>query len=171
MFLPDLPDRNDLVPTSGHLADESVPATHSSPLSIARASKIDEGSRRYTTLHYGIIGCVNEVGTVPGRGREVVPALEADRLLSESAAKELHAPDRVVMSRGPTTCPACGAPNIMWGCDPDQTRGRDEIHPLVWHETEWMADTFICRDCNAGWIEPDDPEPITWVRLYCIEAI
>jgi len=130
-----------------------------------------ERNRRYTTLHYGIIGCVNEVGTVPGRGREVVPALEADRLLSELAGKELHLPDRAVMSRGPTNCPACGAPNIMWGCDPDQTRGRDEIHPLVWHETEWMADTFICRDCNAGWIEPDDPEPITWVRPYWIEAI
>jgi hypothetical protein len=31
-----------------------------------------------------------------------------------------------------------------------------------------MADTFICRDCQAGWIEPDQPEQITWVRPYWI---
>jgi hypothetical protein len=54
----------------------------------------------------------------------------------------------------------------MWGCDPEQLRGKDEIHPLVWHETEWLADSFMCRDCHAGWIEPDEPETITWVRPY-----
>jgi hypothetical protein len=117
----------------------------------------------------GIIGCMNEVGTAVGRGREVVPSHEADQLLSELVGKESRLPDRAVMSRGPTTCPVCGARNVMWGCDPDQTREREQIHPLVWHETAWMADTFICRDCHAGWIEPDDPEPITWVRPYWIE--
>ena len=50
--------------------------------------------------------------------------------------------------------------------DPRQNRSRDEIHELVWHETEWMADSFVCRECWAGWIEPDDPLPITWVRPY-----
>jgi hypothetical protein len=54
----------------------------------------------------------------------------------------------------------------MWGCDPEQPRERHEIHPLVWHETAWLADSFICQDCNAGWIEPDEPKPITWVRPY-----
>jgi hypothetical protein len=54
----------------------------------------------------------------------------------------------------------------MWGCDKEQTRSRTQIHPVAWHKTEWMADSFICRDCWAGWIEPDDPEPITWVRPY-----
>ena len=43
---------------------------------------------------------------------------------------------------------------------------RDRIHPLVWHPTEWMADSFVCGACDAGWIEPDDAEPITWVRPY-----
>jgi hypothetical protein len=117
----------------------------------------------------GIIGCVNEVGTATGRGRVVVPADEADRLVSDLAGNELHLPERAVMSHGPATCPACGRSNVMWGCAPEQTRARDEIHPLVWHETEWMADTFICRGCHAGWIEPDEAERITWVRPYWIE--
>lgn len=54
----------------------------------------------------------------------------------------------------------------MWGCATEQTRTQDEIHPLVWHESESMADSFICNTCSAGWIEPDDPEAITWVRPY-----
>jgi hypothetical protein len=29
-----------------------------------------------------------------------------------------------------------------------------------------MADSFICRSCDAGWIEPDEAKPITWVRPY-----
>lgn len=33
-----------------------------------------------------------------------------------------------------------------------------------------MADTFICRHCHAGWIEPEGPQPITWVRPYWKEA-
>jgi hypothetical protein len=76
-------------------------------------------------------------------------------------------PERAMVSSGPTSCPACGSERVIWGCDPDtQTRPLEEIHPLVWHETEWMADSFICGDCQAGWIEPDEPEPITWVRPY-----
>lgn len=89
--------------------------------------------------------------------------------MSELAHNELHLPERAVMSRGPATCPACGGTEVMWACDQQQTREREEIHPLVWHETEWMADSFICRDCHAGWIEPDDREPITWVRPYWVE--
>ena len=54
----------------------------------------------------------------------------------------------------------------MWGCDSEQEKTREEIHPLVWHDSEWMADSFICRDCQAGWIEPDEPDVITWVRPY-----
>ena len=65
-------------------------------------------------------------------------------------------------------CPACGSKRIRWGCDPAEMRGRAEIHPLVWHETHWMADSFVCLECEAGWIEPDDPEPITWVRPYWV---
>ena len=113
---------------------------------------------------------MNEIGTAPGRGREVVPPDEADLFLSGLVGMEMHLPERAIVSRGPTTCPACGARSVLWGCDPDQSpREREQIHRLVWHETQWMADTFICRDCHAGWIEPDDPEPITWVRPYWIE--
>jgi hypothetical protein len=54
----------------------------------------------------------------------------------------------------------------MWGCDEEQRRTREEIHPLVWDPTEWMADSFVCRDCHAGWIEPDGLDAVTWVRPY-----
>lgn len=111
--------------------------------------------------------CVNEVGFAPGRGRDVVPTEKANQLLSELAGKESLLPEGAVMSSGPSTCPACGGSQVMWGCDVEQER--DELHLLVWHETAWMADTFICRACHAGWIEPDDPEPITWVRPYWVE--
>jgi hypothetical protein len=29
-----------------------------------------------------------------------------------------------------------------------------------------MADSYICRACDAGWVEPDDPKPITWARPH-----
>jgi hypothetical protein len=96
----------------------------------------------------------------------VIPNDEAEKWLSDLADKPIELPERAVVNEGPETCPACDSSNVMWGCDPEMTRTREEIHPLVWHETEWMADTFICRDCTAGWIEPDQPETITWVRPY-----
>ena len=108
----------------------------------------------------------NEVGTAPPRGRLVVPHEAAEEDLSKLAGTPVRLPDEAVVTRGPMACPACGSADVAWGCGPEQQRSRDEIHPLVWHETAWMADTFICRKCDAGWIEPDDPEPITWVRPY-----
>jgi hypothetical protein len=108
----------------------------------------------------------NEVGTALARGRARVPRDEANEQLSAIAGESVQLPPNAIMSRGPSTCPACGSGNVMWGCDQGQLRQRDQIHPLVWHETQWMADSFICRECWAGWIEPDDPAPITWVRPY-----
>jgi len=108
----------------------------------------------------------HEIGTAPPRGRPVVRREDAERELSDLTGKKIRLPANSVATSGPSTCPACGSVNVMWGCDPEQRRGRDEIHPLVWHETEWLADSFICRDCHAGWIEPDEPETITWVRPY-----
>lgn len=108
----------------------------------------------------------NEIGTAPARGRTRVPKDVAEEELGQIAGGPVVLPDKAVVSRGPTSCPACGARRVMWGGDPEQDRERDEIHPLVWHETEWMADTFICRDCDAGWIEPDEALEITWVRPY-----
>ena len=75
-------------------------------------------------------------------------------------------PTNAVAHAGPSTCPACGARDVIWGCDPRVDRTREQIHPLVWHETEWMADSFVCGECWAGWIEPDEPLPITWVWPY-----
>lgn len=75
---------------------------------------------------------MNEIGIAAGKGREVVPREDVNQLLTELAGEALHLPDGAVMTRGAITCPACGAGKPMWGCDPDQTRVRDEIHPLVW---------------------------------------
>ncbi len=108
----------------------------------------------------------NEVGQSPPRGRPRIPNAQAERDLSRVAGKEIRLGDNMRATGGPRTCPACGSPRIMWGCDQEQTKLREEIHPLVWHETQRLADSFICRDCWAGWIEPDDPEPFTWVRPY-----
>ena len=87
-------------------------------------------------------------------------------MLSSLAGRAISLPNRSVVSGSPETCPACDGTSLMWGCDQEQTRTRAEIHPLVWHETVWMADSFICRDCNAGWVEPDEAQPVTWVRPY-----
>jgi hypothetical protein len=95
-----------------------------------------------------------------------VPREDAEHQLSALANERVELGPNIVVHGTPVTCPACGARDVMWGCDPKQTRERKEIHPLVWHETEWMADSFICRACWAGWIEPDDPAVITWVRPY-----
>jgi hypothetical protein len=59
------------------------------------------------------------------------------------------------VTSGPQSCPACSARTDLWGCDPEQSLSREEIHPLVWHETAWMADAFSCRTWDAGWIQPD----------------
>ena len=108
----------------------------------------------------------NKVGTAAPRGRPLVPRQEAEAELAQLAGERIGLPDNAVVHRGPRTCPACGSTEIEWGCSAYQQRTREEIHPLVWHETEWMADSFVCRACHAGWIEPDDPGPITWVRPY-----
>ena len=104
---------------------------------------------------------INEIGTAPGRGRELVARDEAERELSAHFGRNVDLPEGAWVDRGPATCPACGSRSLLWACLPEQQRPREEIHPLVWHETQWLADSFICRDCWAGWIEPDDAEPIT----------
>jgi hypothetical protein len=108
----------------------------------------------------------NEVGIAPRRGLPQLSREDAEHELSAAADTAVHVPENAVVSSGPATCPACSSQRVTWGYDADQTRSREEIHPLVWHDTQRMADSFICRDCNAGWIEPDEPETITWVRPY-----
>jgi hypothetical protein len=110
----------------------------------------------------------NEVGTSAPRGRQVVPAEEAEAKLSEIARTPITLPKGARVTRGPETCPACGSRNVIWGCDSSQRKDREEIHPLVWDEEAWMADSFVCRDCDAGWIEPDEASAITWVRPYWV---
>lgn len=108
----------------------------------------------------------NEIGEAPARGRVPIDLSEVEGALSTSVGREIKFPDGSTSTAGPSTCPACGAADPLWGCDPEQQRPRAEIHPLVWHPDAWMADSYICRACDAGWIEPDDPEPITWVRPF-----
>lgn len=113
----------------------------------------------------------NEVGTSAPRGREELSRPDAEAMLSKLARRDVRIGSRVSVTRGPSSCPRCGSNLVMWGCDLAQQRTHAEIHPLAWSESEWMADTFICCSCWAGWIEPDDPMPITWVRpFWVIEA-
>lgn len=113
-----------------------------------------------------MVRLINEVGVAPGRGRPLVSRDHAETGLSNLIGNKVSLPETAVVTGGPTSCPACGSSHVAWGCGDDQTRAKKEIHPLVWHETEWMADSFICLACTAGWIEPDGAEPITWVRPY-----
>lgn len=91
---------------------------------------------------------------------------EADRLLSDLAGKDVRLPEGAQVHGSPAACPACGSDAVIWGCDERITHTRESIHPLVWDETEWMADSYVCGACDAGWIEPDEPEVINWVRPY-----
>jgi len=108
----------------------------------------------------------NEIGSAPARGRPKLTAEDTNRDLSQLMGERVTLPDNAVVVGSPTSCPACGSASVMWGCDEEQRRTREEIHPLVWDPTEWMADSFVCRDCHAGWIEPDGLDAVTWVRPY-----
>jgi hypothetical protein len=107
----------------------------------------------------------NEIGTASTAGPPNVSREVAEGQLSEALGREIGLPQGAVVS-GPPSCPACGTSEVIWGCDQRQTRMRDQIHPVVWHETQWMADSWVCLDCNAGWIQPDDPGVVTWARPY-----
>lgn len=112
-------------------------------------------------------GLGNLIGTAPGRDQPPPgERAEVERVVSDLLGEEIHFAPNVSVSTGPSACPACGAHDLLWGCDQEQTRTKAEIHPLVWHETEWMADSYICKECWAGWIEPDPGQEITWVRPY-----
>lgn len=110
----------------------------------------------------------HETGTAPPRGRRRMSRAEAEEQLSIATGQTVELPENAVVERGPDTCPACGASEVVWGCSDFNQRTREQIHPFVWHETSWMADSFLCRACDAGWIEPDGPEPITWVRPWWV---
>jgi hypothetical protein len=96
-----------------------------------------------------------------------VPAEEADRQLSDLAGKAISLGESLAMSSGPESCPACGSTNVE-----DALRyqidglEREDVHPIVWGEGCALADTYVCRDCDAGWIEGFKPHPITWVRPW-----
>ena len=108
----------------------------------------------------------NEVGTAPSRGLPKIEHDVAEQQLSDLVGRPFQLSENAVVSTHPTTCPACGAATVEWGCSDYVTQTKEEIHPLVWDESEWMADSFVCRTCHAGWFEDDDSEPITWVRPY-----
>jgi hypothetical protein len=89
--------------------------------------------------------------------------------MSQTFRKPVKLPPGVAITGGPESCPACGSQEIMWGCNPSQTKGKAEIHPLVWSE-QGMADSWICESCQAGWVERREVAPLTWVRPYWITA-
>jgi hypothetical protein len=106
-----------------------------------------------------------EIGSAEPRGRPRIPLPEAGRILSDLTGESVELGPNIVAHGGPTTCPACGSAKIEWAVQLHDVTEED-VHPLIWHKTEWLADTWVCNVCQAGWIEPDEPAPITWVRPY-----
>lgn len=108
----------------------------------------------------------NEIGTGAARGRPTLSKSHAERGLSDAVGHAVELPDNTVIHGSPAECRACGSDQVEWGCSDYRQRTKDEIHPLLWDDEAWMADSFVRRACDAGWIEPDDPEPTTWARPY-----
>jgi hypothetical protein len=93
---------------------------------------------------------------------------EVERDLSVMMGRDVDLPEGVVGFGAPETCPACGSQSVIWAVD--STEGR-EVHPLIWHETQRLADSWLCEACNAGWIEAaGDPKQITWVRPWWLAS-
>jgi hypothetical protein len=84
--------------------------------------------------------------------------------MSTQLGREVVIPEGATVLRGPKTCPACGALAIAWASTvPGLTV--DQADPLL-DDGQGLAEVFICKTCDAGWIEPEEPTPITWVRPY-----
>jgi hypothetical protein len=79
----------------------------------------------------------NEIGHGPVRARPSVKKGPVERWLSGQLGKRVRLGPKIVVSGRPTTCPACGSKNLMWGCDTEQKRTKEEVHPLVWDEDAW----------------------------------
>lgn len=135
--------------------------------SEGREVPIDEYVERRRKLRGG--GAGNEFGNSAARGRPRLDRPGVESVMERLAGHPMKLPENAVGYESPSTCPACSSTELLWGCDEAVHDSQRKIHPLVWHETEWMADSYVCRACDAGWIEPDEPEPISWVRPYWIE--
>lgn len=109
----------------------------------------------------------HEIGHAPPRGLPKVPAEDADEQLSAIAGSPISLGENLVMSCGPASCPACGSSDVedALGYMIDGL-GKDGVHPIVWGDGYGLADTYVCRNCGAGWIEGVKPHPITWVRPW-----
>ena len=153
----ELPDRQD------ELADKF----EDSDPNNGREVPVKEYLERRRTLRGG--GDGREFGNSAARGRPRLDREAIDSLMERLASHGMKLPENAVGYEPPSTCPACDSTDLLWGCDDEVHDSQREIHPLVWHETAWMADSYVCRACDAGWIEPDEPEPISWVRPYWIE--
>lgn len=91
---------------------------------------------------------------------------EASEVLSAAVGHHIEMPPGVTVSTSPEHCAACGAGDPLHGDDDRQLLEVAQLHPLAANETDGAADSFFCQTCFAGWIEPDEPEPIAWVRPY-----
>jgi len=61
---------------------------------------------------------------------------------------------------------ACGSNDVLY-CDADgQPLGIDELHPAAGNPEDGTLNSYLCQSCFAGWIEPNEPQPIKWVRPY-----
>ena len=105
-----------------------------------------------------------EIGQAPSRQRSHDKP-GAEQVVSDLLKQEVSLGPDVRVSWGPTLCPRCGSEDIVWffGIQPQVPLA--EVHTAL-QDRVTLADTYVCRTCHAGWIEPDQPEPITWVRPF-----
>jgi hypothetical protein len=68
----------------------------------------------------------NEIGHGPVRARPSVKKGPVERWLSKRLGRRVRLGPKVVVSGGPTACPACGSENVMWGCDEEQRRTEED---------------------------------------------
>lgn len=55
---------------------------------------------------------------------------------------------------------------LVWKWLTRRTRRTSILQPELIDDVDWAAETFLCRNCDAGWVESVGPEPIRWVRPW-----
>jgi predicted RNA-binding Zn-ribbon protein involved in translation (DUF1610 family) len=103
----------------------------------------------------------HEIGVAPPRRLARLSPDAAARLLSAALGREILLPETATVIVSPPGCPACGGGPIQRAFL--VANGR-KAHPAMWHEIARLADSYVCEECGAGWIERDEHSPMTWVR-------
>jgi hypothetical protein len=63
------------------------------------------------------------------------------------------------------TAPPRGRPRVA------QADAEQQLSEAVGHSVQLPDNAVVSGGPRTGWIEPDDPEPITWVRPYLARGL